>query len=106
MHPRGAQSLINVVYNSTLTWANPSLVSLERQMEARSEVGRLHAVLANMDGRQAETVVLHDLFGHSVPQVAERLGINTCAARSTLRRARQEFVKRCSYTLRPCDQGP
>ena len=33
MHPRGAQSLINVVYNSTLTWANPALVSLERQME-------------------------------------------------------------------------
>ncbi|MDA0170978.1 di-heme enzyme [Solirubrobacter taibaiensis] len=32
-HPRGAQSLINVVYNSTLTWANPSLVTLERQME-------------------------------------------------------------------------
>lgn len=33
VHPRGAQSLINVVYNSTLTWANPALVSLERQME-------------------------------------------------------------------------
>lgn len=33
LHPRGAQSLINVVYNSTLTWANPALVSLERQME-------------------------------------------------------------------------
>ena len=33
VHPRNAQSLINVVYNSTLTWANPSLVTLERQME-------------------------------------------------------------------------
>ncbi len=33
VHPRGAQSLINVVYNSTLTWANPALVNLERQME-------------------------------------------------------------------------
>jgi cytochrome c peroxidase len=33
VHPRGAQSLINVVYNSTLTWANPGLVSLEQQME-------------------------------------------------------------------------
>lgn len=32
-HPRGAQSLANVVYNATLTWANPSLVSLEKQME-------------------------------------------------------------------------
>jgi cytochrome c peroxidase len=33
LHPRGAQHLSNVVYNATLTWANPSLVTLERQME-------------------------------------------------------------------------
>jgi cytochrome c peroxidase len=33
LHPRGAQSLANVAYNATLTWANPSLVTLERQME-------------------------------------------------------------------------
>jgi cytochrome c peroxidase len=33
LHPRSAQSLANVVYNATLTWANPSLVTLERQME-------------------------------------------------------------------------
>jgi cytochrome c peroxidase len=30
---RGAQHLGNVAYNATLTWANPSLVTLERQME-------------------------------------------------------------------------
>jgi cytochrome c peroxidase len=33
MHPRNAQSLVNVIYDTTLTWANPALVSLERQME-------------------------------------------------------------------------
>lgn len=32
-HPRNAQQLSNVVYNASLTWANPSLVTLERQME-------------------------------------------------------------------------
>ncbi|WP_205695680.1 methanobactin export MATE transporter MbnM [Conexibacter sp. SYSU D00693] len=32
-HPRGAQSLVNVAYQQTLTWANPALTSLERQME-------------------------------------------------------------------------
>lgn len=31
-HPRNAQSLANVVYNATLTWANPALVSLEAQL--------------------------------------------------------------------------
>ena len=30
---RGAPSLANVAFNATLTWANPSLVGLERQME-------------------------------------------------------------------------
>ena len=32
-HPRNAQSLVNVVYLPTLTWANPALVRLEKQME-------------------------------------------------------------------------
>lgn len=32
-HPRNSQSLANAVYNATLTWANPTLVTLERQME-------------------------------------------------------------------------
>ncbi len=32
-HPRNAQGLANVVYNTTLTWANPSLLSLEAQAQ-------------------------------------------------------------------------
>lgn len=30
-HPRGAMSLVNVAFASTLTWANPTLTSLEEQ---------------------------------------------------------------------------
>lgn len=33
MHPRNAQGLANVVYQKTLTWANPDLTGLEKQME-------------------------------------------------------------------------
>lgn len=32
-HPRNAQGLGNVAFHSTLTWANPLLLTLERQME-------------------------------------------------------------------------
>jgi len=32
LHPRNAQSLVNVAFNSTLTWANPSLLTLEQQI--------------------------------------------------------------------------
>jgi cytochrome c peroxidase len=31
LHPRGAMSLVNVAYAQSLTWANPSLTSLEEQ---------------------------------------------------------------------------
>jgi cytochrome c peroxidase len=33
MHPRNAQSLANAVYHPTLTWVNPSLLSLEAQLQ-------------------------------------------------------------------------
>jgi cytochrome c peroxidase len=33
LHPRNSQGLANVVYHATLTWANPALTELERQME-------------------------------------------------------------------------
>lgn len=33
MHPRNAQGLANAVYNPTMTWANPSLLSLESQAQ-------------------------------------------------------------------------
>jgi cytochrome c peroxidase len=29
LHPRNAQSLVNVAFNTTYTWANPALISLE-----------------------------------------------------------------------------
>ncbi|HEU5075353.1 MAG TPA: sigma-70 family RNA polymerase sigma factor, partial [Polyangiaceae bacterium] len=75
----------------------------ERQLEARSEVRKVQGILRRMKPRYAALLVLHDLLGHSVPQVAELLGMNTAAARSTLRRARHEFVRRCTPTSRPSD---
>lgn len=32
IHPRNSQTLTNVAYNATLTWANPTLLTLERQI--------------------------------------------------------------------------
>ncbi len=32
VHPRNSQSLTNIAYNSTLTWANPSLLTVEKQV--------------------------------------------------------------------------
>jgi len=66
----------------------------ERQLEARSEVRRIRGVLCRMKRLNAEILVLHDVYDHSVPEVADLLGLNVSAAQSRLRRARQELVRR------------
>jgi RNA polymerase sigma-70 factor (ECF subfamily) len=73
--------------------------SLERQIEARSEVGLLHATLAAMDARQAETVVLHDLFGHELSEIAVLMGVSVAAAQSRLVRGRKELLRRAGARL-------
>lgn len=66
----------------------------ERQIEARSEVRRVRDVLSRMKRINATILVLHDVYDHSVPEVADLLGINVSAAQSRLRRAREELVRR------------
>jgi RNA polymerase sigma-70 factor, ECF subfamily len=74
-------------------------VLLERQLEARSEVRRIHGILGRMKPRRATILVLHDVLGYSAPQVAQFLGINVSTAQSRLRRARQEFLRRWTTSL-------
>ena len=77
----------------------------ERQLEARSEFRKIQGILHRMKRRPAVVLVLHDMLGHSVPEIAELLGMKASAAQTTLRRARVEFVRRCGSTLRPSDQS-
>lgn len=52
---RNAQGLANVAYNATLTWANPSLVTLERQMETPL-FGENPVEMGVNDGNKAEVL--------------------------------------------------
>ncbi len=87
--------------DSAVTVLGISDVLTERQLEARSEVRKIRGILGRMKPRRATILVLHDVLGHSVPQVAELLGIKVSAAQSRLRRARQEFVRRYGATTHP-----
>lgn len=79
----------------------------ERQIEARSEVRRVGDVLRRMKRLNATILVLHDVYDHSVPEVADLLGINVSAAQSRLRRARQELVRRGTKRVSiPCEAAP
>lgn len=59
VHPRSAMALVNVAWNATYTWANPSLISLERQ-------------------------VLNPIFGETPPE----LGVNDDSVKLVLERLR------------------
>ena len=71
VHPRSAQSLANVGYSPTLTWANPLLVSLERQAqlpifgEDPVELGTTST--PDLEARFAAVPLYVDLFGKAFP---------------------------------------
>jgi RNA polymerase sigma-70 factor (ECF subfamily) len=73
----------------------------ERQLEARSEMRRVQAVLQRMNRLNASMLVLHDVCRHTVPEVARMLNLSESAAASRLRRARVEFARRSNKNIQP-----
>ena len=73
MHPRSAQHLGNAAFNATLTWANPSLVTLERQMEtplfgeSPVEMGVNDSNKADVLGRIQADAVYTERFAAAFP---------------------------------------
>jgi RNA polymerase sigma-70 factor (ECF subfamily) len=73
--------------------AAPEPVPLERQLEARSELQRLQMLLGSMKPEQSLTVVLHDLLGHELAEIADFTGVSAAAAQSRLIRGRRELMR-------------
>jgi RNA polymerase sigma-70 factor (ECF subfamily) len=76
-------------------------VDLEAQLIARREVDRLRACLAEMDPSRAETVLVHDVFGHSLTETARLTGVSMSAAQSRLVRGRRELRSRMTERNEP-----
>jgi RNA polymerase sigma factor (sigma-70 family) len=74
--------------------ATPSYQGLERQLEARAELARLHGILGRMSEKQAKILVLHDVFGHELREIAELLSLSLPATQSNLARGRHELLRR------------
>jgi len=79
--------------------ASVSSGNLERQLEARAEIAELHAILASMDASQAETVLLHDVHGHELTEIALITRVSVAAAQSRLVRGRKELLRRARIRL-------
>jgi RNA polymerase sigma-70 factor (ECF subfamily) len=79
--------------------ASVSSGNLERQLEARAEIAELHAILGSMDASQAETVLLHDVHGHELSEIAVITRVSVAAAQSRLVRGRKELLRRARVRL-------
>jgi RNA polymerase sigma-70 factor (ECF subfamily) len=68
--------------------------NLERQLEARQKLVWLQHALSRMSPEQAETVILHDVLGHSLAEIAETMEVSVAAAQRRLSRGHQELLRR------------
>lgn len=79
--------------------------NVERRMEARSEVERVKQVLAKMPKKQVEALLLHDVYGHDLEQVALVLNVSVAAAQSRALRGKRELMRRLGLAERETDVG-
>ncbi len=68
--------------------------SLERQLEARQKLEWLQEALSRMNPDQAQTVLLHDVVGHGLAEIAALMGVTVAAAQRRLSRGHQELLRR------------
>jgi RNA polymerase sigma-70 factor (ECF subfamily) len=66
---------------------------VERVAGAREELGRLREHLARLKPEKAETLILHDVLGHELAEVAVLTGVSIPGAQSRLLRARRELQR-------------
>jgi len=68
--------------------------SLERQLEARKQLEWLQKTLGRMNRDQAQTILLHDVLGHGLSEVAALTGVSVAAAQRRLSRGHHELLRR------------
>lgn len=69
-------------------------LSEERLHQSRSELARVRRHLAELSPLYAEALVLHDVHGHSLADIAALTGVTVAAAQSRLVRGRKELQTR------------
>lgn len=76
-------------------------INAEFRLEARSDVVRLQHILARMKPHAVETLLLHDVLGYELSEVAELTGTSVAGAQSRLIRSRKELLRRASAKVTP-----
>jgi RNA polymerase sigma-70 factor (ECF subfamily) len=69
-------------------------IDLEHQLEARSVLGHAARLLEAMDPATARIIVLYELIGHDLPEVAALTGLSITAVQSRLVRGRKALLRK------------
>jgi RNA polymerase sigma-70 factor (ECF subfamily) len=67
--------------------------STEQIVEIQRRANRLVRVLSSISSTHAEAVVLHDLLGHDLAEIARLTGVSVAAAQSRLVRGRRKALR-------------
>jgi RNA polymerase sigma-70 factor (ECF subfamily) len=65
----------------------------EHFVESRRRAQQLRTALASIPSSNAETVVLHDVLGHNLAEIARLTGVSVAAAQSRLVRGRRKVMR-------------
>jgi RNA polymerase sigma-70 factor (ECF subfamily) len=72
----------------------PSGADVHREVAAREDLRRLREQLADMPDTKSMPIVLHDVLGLDLAEIARLTGVSVAAAQSRLVRGRSELRKR------------
>jgi RNA polymerase sigma-70 factor (ECF subfamily) len=80
--------------------------STEQIVETQRRARRLVTVLSSISSTHAQTVVLHDLLGHDLAEIARLTGVSIAAAQSRLVRGRRKALRLLAATERRARTTP
>lgn len=99
LRSRARERRLFVDQESVSGWEGSWVSDGERSIHARSEVKELQGILARMNPQHVRAVILYDVLGHSLVEMAQVLGISEAAAQSRLSRGRKELLRRSGSKL-------
>jgi RNA polymerase sigma-70 factor (ECF subfamily) len=76
---------------STLPAIPAQGADVEHEAGVREQIERVRSHLATLAPEKAETILLHDVFGHDLSEIAVLTGVSVAAAQSRLVRGRKEL---------------
>jgi len=98
---RRERGVLTRVDDATFLPAVPSRrADAEHEAGVREDLARVRSHLAALSPEKAQTMLLHDVFGHDLSEIAVLTGVSVAAAQSRLVRGRKELFAKLNEDRR------